>query len=354
MFGIEREFGLKQQTVQLGSEEVVCHSEVSFALVVNGDITVAIHREVLSIPSTETTPDLSVIRSRPASKETIGSVILVHGFSQNRYSWEVSQRSLVGALVDVGFEVLNLELRGHGLSKERGAKAASSLDDYVDDFVRVVSLFEDAPFAMGHSLGSAVITHASPKVALKGIVNIAGVHSFATNNISMQKLASLGLKVQPLLKKNPLSLNTGFAGRLIGAVFPLTELVSKRFPLAGWVPGTIERSVLNERLSLGFDWLHLEVWWDMSRLMQERVDEYEAVWNTVETPLLVLVGDQDMLVRPEEAARCYEVSGSVDKQMVVFGPDQHESNYGHLDIMLGKHAPKHVWPVFVRWMIERL
>ena len=61
------------------------------------------------------------------------AVLLVHGFAQNRYSWHLSSRSLVNYLADAGIDVYNLELTGHGRSREFGTAPANSFDEYVND-----------------------------------------------------------------------------------------------------------------------------------------------------------------------------------------------------------------------------
>ena len=50
-------------------------------------------------------------------------VVLVHGFAQNRYSWHLSRRSLSAWLAGEGFDVLNLELPGHGNSRSPAGSA---------------------------------------------------------------------------------------------------------------------------------------------------------------------------------------------------------------------------------------
>ena len=71
---------------------------------------------------------LAMIRKRhaplgggPALGGTLAPVLLVHGFGQNRYAWHLPARQLSNYLARAGFDVFNLDLRGHGRSRHLGA-----------------------------------------------------------------------------------------------------------------------------------------------------------------------------------------------------------------------------------------
>ncbi len=81
---------------------------------------------------------------------------------------------------------------------------------------------------------------------------------------------------------------------------------------------------------------------------------YEKGWKENETPLLVVLGDEDSLMPPEDGRRAFDVSGSADKTLRVFGFEHDEVHWGHLDLVLGRFATEHVWPVVEGWMGERV
>lgn len=70
---------------------------------------------------------LSLVRKRLPpeqlqGKTTHAALVLTHGFGQNRYAWHLSSRSLANHFARSGFDVFNLDLRGHGqLSSARGS-----------------------------------------------------------------------------------------------------------------------------------------------------------------------------------------------------------------------------------------
>src|SRR5262245_60927463 len=87
---------------------------------------------------------LAMVRKRHAPGRggpggTIAPVLLVHGYGQNRYAWHLPARSFSNYLARAGFDVFNLDLRGHGRSRHLGAR----LPAHVTEFVR-----EDVPAAV--------------------------------------------------------------------------------------------------------------------------------------------------------------------------------------------------------------
>src|SRR5262245_7749178 len=110
-----------------------------------GDLASLVLQSV-RVPGAQGGPPLAVERTVLPTGATRAPVILVHGFAQNRYTWRVSQRSFSGRLASEGYEVLNLELRGHGNSRAYGAGNARAFDEYVDDLVRVIRACEEPPF----------------------------------------------------------------------------------------------------------------------------------------------------------------------------------------------------------------
>jgi pimeloyl-ACP methyl ester carboxylesterase len=321
--------------------------------VVDTGVVVELEREWLRLPGDDG-PPLSVVRTTlPGGPTRPNPVVLVHGFAQNRFTWRISGRSMEGWLAARGFEVLNLELRGHGLSREYGAGNASDFHYYVEDALRVVRACDRPPFAIGHSLGGAVITGAATEAPLAGLVPIAGVFTFGRHNLAIRALARLSVRAEPLLMAAPVRMSTGWAGRVLGSMYSLTDIAGYGLPLAGWVPGSLERELLEERLVKGFDWTSVEVWLQMARWARGEPFAYAEAFREVDVPLLVVAGDSDPLLPPADARSCYEASGSDDATFLVMDMFGHGEHFGHVDILLGRHAPKLVWPKIGDWLIER-
>ncbi len=79
-------------------------------------------------------------------------VVLLHGLSGNRRTWDAIATELVGD----GFRVAQLDLRGHGESGHGGTYngAYNIVDDYATDVAETIRSLTDEPVILaGHSLG---------------------------------------------------------------------------------------------------------------------------------------------------------------------------------------------------------
>lgn len=297
-------------------------------------------------------PPVVVEVSTPVSGATRPPVVLVHGFAQNRFSWRVSGRSLVAALVAAGHAVHNVELRGHGLSRAAGSGNATAFVDYVEDIQRVVAGLDREPFLVGHSLGgAAVVAAAASGTPVRGVVPVAGVYTFATRNRTLRALGRVSLGLAPLM--GSVRMSTGWAGHLLGKLYSVSDVAGYGFPIAGWTPGSLERPLLEERLANGFDWTSVDVWLEMAAWANGAEVPGLEGWSSCEVPLLVLVGDADPLVHPDDARACLNASGSTDKTFVLFDRYHHGAHWGHIDLLLGRDAPRIVWPALLGWMAAR-
>ena len=222
--------------------------------------------QTIEVPEDERGPPLGIERTRTPGNEKGRIVILVHGFAQNRYSWRVSQRSFTAFLAMNGYDVLNLELRGHGRSRELGSRNATSMAEYVADLVRVVEDCPHPPFVIGHSLGGGVGVGAATQVTLAGLVHLAGVYAFGADNRWLRQLGRAFAKAEKPLTILPMRLSTAWVGQLLAPIVKGADVAMHVLPIAGWVPGSIEPALIQERVRLGFDWISVEIWLEMSQL----------------------------------------------------------------------------------------
>jgi len=319
---------------------------------VHGEVVATVLRQELHLPATDDAPPLAV--ERTVTEGGAGPpVVLVHGFAQNRTTWRVSGRSMVAYLAALGHEVLNVELRGHGGSRRLGAGNASAFSEYVTDVCRVVDALDQPPVVVGHSLGGGVGVGVATERPLAGLVHLAGIYTFAEANATIRALGRLTLELEPLLARSSVRMSTGWAGRILARMYALTDIAGYGAPIAGWVPDSIERDLLEERLALGFDWTSIEVWLQMSRWAQGERLQYRDAFAETDVPLLVLCGDHDPLVREVDSRACFEESGSSDKEFELFDAFHHRVHWGHVDLILGRHAPEVVWPRIAQWLDRR-
>ncbi|MFK7927340.1 MAG: alpha/beta hydrolase [Myxococcota bacterium] len=298
-------------------------------------------------------PPLAIERTTLPGGPTRGPVLLVHGFAQNRYTWRISECSMSGWLASQGFDVLNVELRGHGNSRAYGAGNASDFAEYVADAVRVVDTLDQAPFYIGHSLGGAVGIGVATQRPLRGLVHLAGVYRFARFNRTLQRLARVSRRLEPALLRTSARIKTAWAGRLLGRLYRVTDVAGYTMPLAGWAPGSMDRHLLEERLEKGFDWTSVEVWMQMAQWARGEAFPYAEAFEALDLPLMVMAGDRDPLVPHEDAKACFDASTSSDKELVLLEPFDYEVHWGHIDVILGRRAPHVVWPIIGDWMQQR-
>lgn len=332
-----------------GRYDVTVRSRVTVDETIDRDLRFAGTREALVVAGDV---PIAVERTR-RDGPTRAPVVLVHGFAQNRFTWQLSGRSLVARLAHEGYDVWNVELRGHGKSREAGAGNARHFDEYVDDLQSVLAAIGEPAFVIGHSLGGGVGVGASTRQPLRGLVHIAGLYAFATRNPALRGLARASLSAEGLLRAAPVRMSTGWAGHVLARLYKYTDVAGYGLPLAGWAPGSMERELLEERLRLGFDWTSVEVWLEMSKWATGGTFPYAAAFRETDVPLFVIAGNRDPLLSAADARHIFEDAFSQDRTFVEFEPFEHEVHWGHIDLILGKRAPAIVWPRILDWLAVR-
>jgi polyhydroxyalkanoate synthase subunit PhaC len=303
---------------------------------------------------------------------SLGAVILLHGYAQNRYAWHLSRRSFSNYLADAGFDVFNLDFRGAGRSRELGTACPQSIDDYVEgDLPRVVedvcaATGEKKVFLVGHSLGGAVscaFAGIAPE-RVRGIVTIAGLYGFAARNRMLrllgraaQALESFG--VAPYLLPDPLPTD------LVGRILHLSRRawdhrLARLLPVVAWAPGSIEPDILGEAIHRSFEPASRGVTLSIARMAcgasfcDGRGRSYfDAFEERREIPLLVLAGCGDALIAPDDARTCYDRSRSTDKTIRCLDSGDGGFGWGHIDLIMGRGAPRHSWPLILGWLRAR-
>ena len=300
----------------------------------------------------DATAPLSLIRKTLPGGATRSRVVLVHGFAQNRYSWHTRTRSIENWLAQRGWDVWNLELRGTGLSRDLGTVAAERFDDYVDDVVAVAEHFGGDAYFVGHSMGGGAVYGAATRTPMKGVVGVAAMYGFGGANEILGAVCRTSVALEPVIADWGVNVKTRLAGRIMARLYGLSDVLGYWFPLSGWWPGSVERELLDERLVEGFDWTSTQVWREMARWCTEGFP-YATAWESTDVPLLVLLGDEDALMPPDDGRQAYDASGSSDKTLKVFGFEHDEVHWGHLDLVLGRLATRHIWSFVDDWLLER-
>ena len=137
----------------------------------HGGQVAKLYKEIVRIPSEA---PLVAVRKHLLGGATKPPVVLVHGLAQNRYSWHTTQRSYSAWLAAEGWDVWNLELRGHGRSREAEdeleekqhtvGRGAESFDDYCEDVIACARALPSRAFWMGHSMGGGALYGAATRI----------------------------------------------------------------------------------------------------------------------------------------------------------------------------------------------
>jgi len=307
---------------------------------------------------------LGMVRKRlPGLEPSRGPVLLVHGFGQNRYTWHTSQRSFSAYLAAEGYDVFNLDLRGHGRSRRFGADAPRLLDDYLKEDVPVAAREAlrlsgaDKIFLIGHSMGG-LLTYGAAATSLRpvvrGVVTLGAPYRFGRGSASLVMLRRLllTLRFTGLLDGNP-RLPLGLIGRHLRRRRHLWNAPRIPLPIRVWRPGSVEDEVLDEYLDRAFDWTNIQIALDILRIGADRAltsrdgrTDYGGAFEHLDKPLLVIAGSEDTLAPPDSVRPAFERSDARDKAFRVFP-------LGHIDLIVGRESPTTVWPLIRDWLERR-
>jgi polyhydroxyalkanoate synthase len=305
---------------------------------------------------------LAMVRKRAAANGggTHAPVLLVHGFGQNRYAWHLPARSLANHLAAAGFDVFNLDLRGHGRSRQLGARRCRSVEEYVQEdlpiAVEEVQALSGSReiFLVGHSLGGLVSYGAAPHLAgaIRGIASLGAPYQFTRGSLSLtavsvlvSALAGAGIPIA----NAPLSIK--HVGVALNVLRHVAESPLYPIPWRGWHRGALEPEVLEQHFALAFDRAGLGElqemfsWGNAGRFLGD--EAYVERFEKMDVPLLVLAGIHDDLASPASVRPAYERSRSRDKTYAALP-------LGHIDLLVGREAPLMTWSALRRWLEVRV
>lgn len=307
---------------------------------------------------------LAMVRKRAEGADgSLATVLLIHGYGQNRYAWHLPARSFTNYLAHAGFEVYNLDLRGHGRSRHLGARRPS----HVTEFVR-----EDVPAAIdeirrlsgprpvwlvGHSLGGLVsyATAASLDGAIAGVVTLGSPYHFTRGSLTLTLLGHLVLATDRRLSLGHGALELKTWGEIVRLARGFVESPIFPLPIRGFAPGSMEPIVLAQHMSLAMDSGSITVLRNMFLAAAEArrhghrlggLTGYAGAFESLDLPLLVVAGTRDDLAPPASVEPAFARSASRDKTYRSYPR-------GHIDLIMGREAPLTIWPLVASWIAKR-
>jgi len=333
---------------------------------------------------------LHVLRYRPERlKAGLDPVILCHGLSHNNAFWDLHDSvSLAKYLQSRGYDVWSVSLRGCGQSTKPTVSQIKQLfrlnvsvfnpegllnrqpgllrlNWTVDDHIH-----RDVPAAIdyvvrqsghpqvhwiGHSMGGMIMfaylgTHGGEKIN-----SFVAVSSPVLLTLPANDVFDLLVKQADFVQIGNLATGTNLRavfGTLVGDL----------------VKTPIDTLFLNER---NVDWKLLHVFYygcqeDISpgqldqliRLLRtgrfyshDGSIDYTEKLEQITVPVLQIVGQLDNMAPPGDVRLAQARLGSRDKQFRVFGRiNGYQADYGHDDIIIGRHAAQDVYPYILAWL----
>lgn len=303
---------------------------------------------------------------RPAPRRRfVEPILLCHGLAANHYNFEFEPPySLAHSLADAGFDCFTVEWRGAGASrhppKGRG-RWSFSADDYIRlDAPALIDLAlrhtgAKRAFWIGHSLGGLIglaTAQGEEGNRLSGLLTLGAPVYFGYNRWLRAAVRIGALAAWPLAFRHEL-LSAALAPFLGYVVLPFSDVIANPrhvpAPLQRRVYAQLISSVSRKLLLQLRDWTAHDVFRSF-----DRSTDYRAGVSRLSLPLLVLGGSRDRLAPPDAVRRAFELAGSADKTLMIFGSDNGDrQEYGHGDLVFGEGAPAEVFPRITTWLQER-
>lgn len=304
-----------------------------------------------------------------AKRSKFHPVLLVHGLGTNRFDIDFPDPyySLAKYLHKSGFDTWVVELRGAGKSRKKGflANALTNLktdwtfDDYVfKDFPAIVDHIRKKTRSKklhwaGHSLGGTLVYAAIE--TLGNDVCASGV----TLGAAMSASAKIGLikfllKVDPVVKRMPFIPLKALA-QTSG---PLTRLLAPLENNFFYAADNIDFDVMETGLKVAVEnvssalFLQLHDWYRHNHFRtKDRDFSYRNHLKDIKAPFLVCAGSVDGLTGYPDVHLAFREISSKEKDFRLFSRETGcRTEYGHMDLVLGRNAPREVFPAIAEWM----
>lgn len=307
---------------------------------------------------------IAMVRKRAqGSTATRATLLLIHGYGQNRYAWHLPGRSFTNYLAREGFEVYSMDLRGHGRSGHFGSARPRSPDEHVRNDVptaveEIQRISGNHPiWLIGHSLGGLISYAAAPALsgAIAGIATFGSPYQFTKGTWALARMGELLLFIDGKLWRQAGWLPLHLWGELMRIGRAFVESPVFPLPFRGFAPHSMEAEIYAQHMALAMDRASIEVMTHMFRTVSERrakrredggLGGFEQAFEKLDLPLLVVAGSKDDLAPPAAVKPAYRLSGSSDKTYRVF-------DAGHIDLLVGKAAPRTTWPALASWLTGR-
>ena len=273
-------------------------------------------------------------------------VILCHGLGANRFNLDFDERySLARFLARRGYEAWVLELRGRGLA---GLPAETTFDAQAEHDVgaalkKVLSTGCSRVSWVGHSKGGLVLyAHLArrPSAPVGAAVTIGSPATF----VMQSGLPRFIRAIAPLLKRA--TLPTRHLSRL--APFGAPPGVVRRYlMLEGNIePDVVRRGLANVPSNIAGGVARQFARWILTGAFDgDDGFDYRAGLAQVRVPMMMIAGSRDLLAPPRSVEVGRAALGGAARYVVAGKSHGFSSDYGHVDLVLGRRAPDEISPL---------
>jgi pimeloyl-ACP methyl ester carboxylesterase len=293
-------------------------------------------------------------------------VILCHGLSSNRYSFDLpGGPSLAKFLKRQGWDVWVAELRGSGESDHPGVfrtdvPYAWHFEDHLREDVpaiitRVLEL-TGAPAVhwVGHSMGGLLVQAylaANQNALIASAVTLGSPADFSRMD---NKAFNVLLRLRWVARYHPI-FPLPFLGR---SVTPFAHRLHDFFHGIFYAPNVYPQTI-SKFLALAAQLVTSgTLWLDFGRFVETGVfgpgdgTTYIEKLPASKVPLLIMGGSKDGLA-PEAAVKAADAmtGDSAERQCIILGKGSGcREDYGHVDLLVGKRVESEVFPLIHQWV----
>ena len=290
-----------------------------------------------------------------------GVVVTCHGIGSNRHHFDLlPEVSFVQALRAAGYEVWNVDLRGHGRGRAI-LEEPWSFDDHVEVDVPAIlaaacaTSGAEAVHWVGHSMGGLVaLVHAA-------------LHPDDTR---MASLCTLGAPVD-----SAPGLSLRWSMRLFGPIARRLAHIPVHWPTRAVALAAVPHPLRTDRIALdqfsprglrAMAWrvvepvstravLQLATIWEPGGLRSaDGQVSYRPLLQKLAVPLCVVAAKGDSLARLDELAPILDMTGSAAPHFEGIAVDRGaSSDLCHASLLAGEHAPTEVFPRVCAWLHQR-
>jgi pimeloyl-ACP methyl ester carboxylesterase len=309
---------------------------------------------------------LAVHHYRPQGGPRGLPVILCHGLSSNRYSFDLpGTLGLAKFLRDRGRDVWVAELRGSGMSDRPGLFRADvpyswEFEHHLgSDLPAIITRVLELTGAtgvhwVGHSMGGLLVLAYLAKHENPRIISAVTVGSPADFTKIHNKAFRTLLNFRGLLEYMPLS-PLPFLARL---VIPVAHRTSAYLAGPFYPPNTeplASRKVValaSQLVTSNTIWLNFGRFLESGRFAPKNGKPYLEDLPKSNIPIFVMGGTKDLMAPPASlVAACETGEQTAERKCLIFGKETGcVEDYGHMDLLMGVRAEHEVFPHILTWL----